>query len=199
MPRPTQLAKPKARLTAGIGRRAEEKGSLTPRTTIELQEYNPQWPQQFTRVKTELMQRLNELVLDIQHIGSTAVPHMVAKPTIDILLITPDLEALDNAKRETTEMGFNGLGEYGVDGRRYFTRYHPAHCAINLHAFQPGHRHAIDLLLLRDFLRSNQAARQRFETCKRAIAAEHRTNPGAYQAGKQPIIEWLLARATGRR
>ena len=98
-----------------------------------------------------------------------------------------------------TELGYRAYGEYGIAGRRYFTRADTGVAPINLHAFEPGHRHAVNLLLLRDYLRSNEHARRRYSNIKRALVIDNPTNPGAYQAGKQPVIEWLLARATGRR
>ena len=167
--------------------------------TLDLQEYQPGWVQIFEDAKQAIITQLGTRSITVQHIGSTAVPQMLAKPIIDILLITPELRRLDDAAGEMTELGYRAYGEYGIPGRRYFTRSELAHSAINLHAFEPGHRHAVNLLLLRDYLRSNDAARRRYSNIKRALVSEHPTNPGAYQAGKQPIIEWLLARATGRR
>jgi len=168
-----------------------------------LQTYKPDWARHFEDAKSCLQSLLGARAASVQHIGSTAVPDMAAKPIIDILLITPDLHALDDATLEMSELGYKAHGEYGITGRRYFTRPnvdpHSSRPLINLHAFEPGHRHALNLLLLRDYLRSNAEARHRYSNIKRALAKEHPSNPGAYQAGKQPIFDWLLAKATGRR
>lgn len=197
---PVLSGKPTARIAASLGSKAPTAAATAAGATkVELHSYNPQWVRQYEHARVELTKRLGSIALDIQHVGSTAVPEMIAKPIIDVLLITPDLEALDNAKHATTELGYAGLGEYGIAGRRYFTRRGNHQYTINLHAFEAGHRHAINLLLLRDFLRSNRSARERYNECKRNLATAHPTNPGAYQAGKQGAIEWLLARATGQR
>ena len=173
------------------------------RDQADLQDYKADWVQHFEEAKARLQTLLGPRATTLQHVGSTAVPTMVAKPTIDILLITPDLRTLDDCATEMAGIGYKAHGEYGITGRRYFTmansHSHSLGTSVNLYAFEPGHRHALNLLLLRDYLRSNADARHRYSSIKRALAKEHPANPGAYQAGKQPIFEWLLAKATGRR
>jgi GrpB-like predicted nucleotidyltransferase (UPF0157 family) len=130
--------------------------------------------------------------LDVEHIGSTAVPGLGSKPIVDIMVAVPalDLEAPNIA---IATLGYESLGEAGVSGRRYFRKRAPQ--SFNVHfALLDGALWRANLAL-RDYLRSHPAAARVYEAQKRA-AARRAPTLLAYSALKATVIAKLLARAS---
>ena len=90
--------------------------------TVELVPHNSRWGQEFAREALALRQALGNTVLAIHHIGSTAIPEILAKPVIDILYVVPGLAAVDAAAPRMQALGYLAKGEYGIEGRRYFQK-----------------------------------------------------------------------------
>jgi len=100
------------------------------------------------------LQALGPALLTVHHIGSTAVPNLIAKPIIDLMPLVASLADLDHQRRSVEALGYDWHGEYGIAGRRY--------CALNdatgrrmvqLHFFAADSRHATRHLAFRDYLR----------------------------------------------
>ena len=104
---------------------------------IEVVDYDPTWPVQFNALKSRLEPILQEICVRIEHIGSTSVPNLAAKPVIDVLLEVTSLTELDKKTLCLTALGLKAKGENGIPGRRYFQvggneRTH------HVHAFETG-------------------------------------------------------------
>jgi GrpB-like predicted nucleotidyltransferase (UPF0157 family) len=104
--------------------------------TIEVVAYDPSWPGVFEIEREVLSRVLGELAVEIHHIGSTAVPGLVAKPIIDILVEVHDMAALDRLNPAMEAIGYDCMGEYGIPGRRYYRKggdhrtHHPVRGAV---------------------------------------------------------------------
>jgi GrpB-like predicted nucleotidyltransferase (UPF0157 family) len=85
-------------------------------------EYSPDWPLEFQREAERLKPLLGESLIAVHHIGSTSVPGLAAKPIIDLLPVVHDIAAVDNRSRAMEEAGYQAWGEYGLPGRRFFTK-----------------------------------------------------------------------------
>jgi GrpB-like predicted nucleotidyltransferase (UPF0157 family) len=162
---------------------------------VVLTDYQPQWSAQFVRVATELRSVFACAEVQIEHIGSTAVPGLCAKPVLDMLLGAAGLAVVQGSIASLAALGFVYRPEYEdeLPGRRYFVR--PAHALprVHLHAVVRGgelwHTH----LRFRDRLRQDSATRDRYATLKRELAARHRDDKAAYTQAKAPFIQALLA------
>ena len=85
-------------------------------------DYDPSWPAAYEAEIDRLRAVLDDVIVRTHHIGSTAVPGLAAKPVIDVLLEVRDLDSLDAHDEAMREIGYEPRGEFGIPGRRYYTR-----------------------------------------------------------------------------
>jgi GrpB-like predicted nucleotidyltransferase (UPF0157 family) len=156
---------------------------------IEVVTYDPDWPRWFEAEQDRLIRVLGSRAVSIDHIGSTAVPGLAAKPVIDILATVEPFPLPPEVVAAVESFGYEYKGEYGIAGRQYFrTRPHARH----LHVFAPGSAEAEQHLLFRDYLRSHPEPAREYEALKRRLAAEHRLNREAYTEGKADLVRAIL-------
>lgn len=161
---------------------------------VELVEYDPTWPQTYAAVAGRLRGVLGERVLRIEHIGSTSVPGLAAKPVIDVVvgLTDPDDEGAylpdllgDGWDLRVREPGHRCLrGSAGAFG-------------ANLHCYADGSAEIVRHLAFRDRLRTHSDERRRYEERKRALAGREWGDMNHYADAKGPVIDEIIARADG--
>lgn len=135
-------------------------------------DYDPAWAQRFGQEKAVLLRAVGEVIVGIEHFGSTAVPGLAAKPVVDILLGLKHYPMPDESIQALERIGYEYLGEAGVSGRLYFRKRKLL--AFNLGAVKWGSKLWRNNLLLRDYLRCHSEARHCYEQHKRAtIDAGH--------------------------
>jgi len=124
-------------------------------TVKTIRAYDPRWVGAFAREAARVRIALGPLSASIDHIGSTAVKDIVAKPLIDILIQVADLRSIDDRATRFEDIGYDARGEYGIAGRRYFSKtvgtgivtgYH-------IHAFETGSYQAKRHIAFRDCMR----------------------------------------------
>ena len=84
--------------------------------------YDPAWPQMVHAEAARLRPALGDNLISLHHMGSTAVPRLAAKPTVDILAVVRSHRRLDEGRAAIEALGYQAKGENGVPGRRYFQR-----------------------------------------------------------------------------
>jgi GrpB-like predicted nucleotidyltransferase (UPF0157 family) len=132
-------------------------------------------------------------VLDLEHVGSTAVPGLAAKPVIDIALVVADSADEAAYARDVEQAGFEFvLREPAWHQHRLFR---DRRGAGNLHVFSRGCEEVARMVLFRDWLRSDEASRRLYEGTKRTLAARAWTSVDEYAAAKSAVVQDLLARA----
>ena len=89
---------------------------------VEAVKFNPRWIEIFSTEKILLKEHLGDLVENIHHIGSTAVPGLSAKPVIDIIIEVFSLDKLDELSPVMESLGYEAKGEFGISGRRYYRK-----------------------------------------------------------------------------
>lgn len=92
---------------------------------IYIEEYNPEWAGQYEYEKEQLCNALGDAVLGIEHIGSTSIPGIWAKPIVDIMIGVKSLPLEKSQICKVIELGYEYLGEAGVSGRIYFRKRFP--------------------------------------------------------------------------
>jgi len=156
--------------------------------TIYIADYAPNWPNEFEKIKAELLPALKQHIIAIEHVGSTSVPGLCAKPVIDIdIVIEPDMFAA--VKERLAEIGYTHEGNQGVDGREAFKYSDKPH--LMTHHLYVCEKDAAELkrhLALRDFLRINTDYREKYGDIKLEMARKHPHDIDAYILGKQPVI-----------
>ncbi len=165
-----------------------------PSDRVEISEYDPTWAELFEQERERLSGVFDGRAVAIEHIGSTAVPSLCAKPIVDIAVGLERLELTDEQIAEMEELDYEYLGEFGLPGRLYF-RTSPS--KYNVHVVEHGGEHWKRQLVFRDALRTDPEERRRYDELKRRLAAEgHPRN--AYTELKTPFIREVEARARAR-
>jgi GrpB-like predicted nucleotidyltransferase (UPF0157 family) len=160
------------------------------RRGIVIVDYDPSWPERFQREHDRLQQALGELALRIEHIGSTAVPGLAAKPIIDVLVEVADPDADDAIVRPLEAVGYE-LRVREPGHRMLRTRERDVH----VHVWRTGDHEIARQLTFRDHLRRVGADRLAYERLKRELAARDWSDMNDYADAKGPLIEQILARA----
>lgn len=158
--------------------------------------YDARWPAAFERAASEVKAALGESLLAIHHIGSTSITGIHAKPIIDMLAVASDLLQVDECSDRMRAIGYEAMGEFGIDGRRYFRRDSAAGVRTEqVHAFAAGSPHVRRHLAFRDFLRAHDALAQEYSQLKQRLAAAYPLDIDAYMDGKEEFIRRTEAKA----
>ena len=158
--------------------------------------YDPHWPAAFERAAHEVTKALGQSLLAIHHIGSTSIPGIHAKPIIDMLAVARDLPSVDACSDGMQAIGYEVMGEFGIDGRRYFRRDNAAGIRTeHVHTFAADSRHVRRHLAFRDFLRAHAGIAQEYAQLKQRLAAAHPFDIEAYMDGKDAFIREIQAKA----
>lgn len=163
--------------------------------TVRLAHYDRAWPRRFAAEKRRLARHLPARGTRIEHIGSTAVPGLDAKPIIDIAVRIPSLARLDRWREALERAGYVYKGEYGLPGRHFFTHGNAAAVSRHLHVVERGSDHWRGWLLFRDYLRSHPETVADYNRFKRELARKYARNRDAYTRAKTPFVEAILAKA----
>lgn len=169
-------------------------GDQTPSTgRIRLVGYDPAWPVLFEREASSVRNILGAGALRLEHVGSTSVPGLAAKPIIDMVLAVAD------SSDETSYVPKMESGGYVLRIREPDWHQHrllkgPA-TDVNLHVFSNGCPEIDRMLLFRDWLRDHPEDRERYETAKRRLAERDWAFVQDYADAKSGIVEEILARA----
>ena len=159
---------------------------------IELVPSDPRWPRLFEAERTELAAVLEPfLVGPIEHVGSTAVPGLLAKPVIDVMAGVPTLTLSRAAIAAVVPLGYHYY-PYRSDLMHWFCKPSHEHRTHHLHLVPFGSRLWLDRLRFRDLLRSRPEAAREYAALKQELAARHRDDREAYTDAKGPFIERML-------
>lgn len=162
---------------------------MPPPIRVEIEPYSATWPELAHQQIEQLSKALGTRLGAIHHIGSTSIRGLAAKPIIDLMAVTHDLDLLDSALPELECLGFRGWGELGIAGRRYFTKdMDSGKRMVQLHCFPQESPHVERHLAFRDYLRVHPGIASDYETEKRRCAALFPDNSHSYSDCK---AEWI--------
>lgn len=161
------------------------------------QEYDPIWKEKFQDLAERLRPLFGENFVSIEHVGSTSIEGMFAKPQIDILLIVKNLLLVKNVYPALTQAGFVPRGtEYVGIGDEYVTEDTSEGIRLaSIHIFEEGHPEIEKYRVFREHLRSNKEDRDLYIATKKQLYSEHSENYHGYDSGKMKVIEEIRERA----
>jgi GrpB-like predicted nucleotidyltransferase (UPF0157 family) len=160
---------------------------------ILIVDYDPEWPRLFEREAGRIRVALEERMLLLEHVGSTSVPGLAAKPRIDMILVVAD-SADEPAYVPALEAAGYRLVIREPDWYEHRVFKGPD-TDVNLHVFSPGCVEIERMLLFRDWLRSNASDRQLYERTKRELARRDWKYMQNYADAKNDVVDEILARA----
>jgi GrpB-like predicted nucleotidyltransferase (UPF0157 family) len=168
---------------------------------IEIVGYDERWPEIFTRVKGPLVGAFGGYALDVQHIGSTSVPGLAAKPIIDIAVDLRTYPLSPEVVSAMEALGYESRGEYGIKGRHYFVKYENGtdEPGVHVHAYSPGNPELDAQILFRDYVRAHPEAAHEYERLKRDLAARYRSQREVYTNNKSNFVMETLEKGRAWR
>ena len=161
---------------------------------IEICAYSDEWPDEFRAIGISMRQALGEVALRIDHIGSTAIAGLAAKPIIDIQVSVANLEPVDPFRVPLESIGYVWREGNPDLTKRYF-RERPGEKRTHIHVRKLGSWHQQFSLLFRDYVRLHPREQKRYEGVKRRLAAQFHRDRQAYVDAKKPIFLEIIARA----
>lgn len=171
---------------------------------VDIVPYDPDWPARFEQERQHLLSSLpGELILRIEHFGSTAVPGLAAKPIIDLLVEVTDLDAVRGRVVPILEaQGYEyfwrpTIGDHGPPYYAWFIKRDPATGARthHIHMVESGFVEHWDRLLFRDYLIAHSDVAREYEALKLRLASEHGEDRVRYTREKTDFISAVTRRA----
>jgi GrpB-like predicted nucleotidyltransferase (UPF0157 family) len=167
------------------------------RGVVKLAPYTVEWRRCFEEEKVLLQAVIGQHVLDIQHVGSTSIPGMIAKPIIDIGVAVESFEEAKVCIQPIEQLGYEYRGERGIPRRHYFAKGDPR--THHLHMNEIDSRDWENQVLFRDHLIQHPHLAEEYAALKVDLARRYPTDRDAYLDGKAPFIERALEMARAAR
>lgn len=169
-------------------RHVHQRGAAEP---VVIVDYDDGWPGLFETLRQPLVEALGTLTSRVEHVGSTAVPGLAAKPIIDMVIVLDSASDLDEAAARIRPLGYERRGDLGVPGREAFSRPHdlPGH---HLYASAADGAQLARQLAFRDALRASPETAQAYAKLKRELAQRFHTDRVGYTDAKTSFIEAVL-------
>jgi GrpB-like predicted nucleotidyltransferase (UPF0157 family) len=163
------------------------------RGSIQLAEYDPSWPRSYAALARGIRDGLGDKVLRLEHVGSTSIPGLAAKPTIDLVLAVADPQDESAYMKPLEERGYT----LKIRERHWYEHrlLNPPNIAGNLHVFGAGCVEIDKMVLFRDWLRSHAQDRVLYEKTKRELAKKTWKFVQNYADAKSVVVEGILSRA----
>jgi GrpB-like predicted nucleotidyltransferase (UPF0157 family) len=165
---------------------------------IVVSEYDPAWPFMFEQERAAVLAALGQSVLVIEHIGSTAVTGLAAKPIIDLLVGVRSLtEARTLSVNQLVQLGYTYIPEYEswLPGELFFRKGVPGPWTHHVHVMEPSNPRWQRFLLFRDYLRAHPRTAAAYANLKKSLAAKFGDDIAAYRDGKHKFVGRVTARA----
>ena len=160
---------------------------------VHLAPPDPRWPQQYAEVRALIRRVLGPVAVVVEHVGSTSVPGLAAKPVLDVLLLVPDPTDEAAYVPQLEEAGLLlHFREPEWHQHRFLKGRDPV---VHVHVFAENSDEAERMLLFRDRLRSDDADRALYEETKRRLAQRDWERVQDYADAKSDVVETIVARA----
>lgn len=162
---------------------------------VIIKPYSPAWRSLFQHERETILHAFAPLDVAVEHIGSTSVEGLAAKPVIDILLSASSLLVIEQHIKTLAKQGYIYVPKYEAEipMRRYFVKSPLGSLRVHLHGVQAGSDIERNHLVFRDALRTDAALREEYQTLKLRLAQEFADDKATYTAAKEPFIRSVLA------
>jgi GrpB-like predicted nucleotidyltransferase (UPF0157 family) len=156
-------------------------------------DYDPQWKDEFERVKTYLNSLLKDHVIAIEHVGSTSVIGCAAKPILDIDLVIENSDDFDSVKMILESVGFAHRGNQGIEGREVFKRlFEDGFMAYHLYCCQKDALELLRHISLKNYLNDHPKVRDEYGELKKRLALMFPEQILDYMEGKDDFVKQML-------
>jgi|SRR3989344_1891384 len=166
------------------------------RGKVRLVSHNPKWAELFEQEKSLLLKTFGDRILAIEHIGSTAIPGLPAKPIIDINVAISSLKDIGIFIKELPKLGYEYIPERMFADRKFFPKGPAEERTHHLNLVEiTSETEWKDKLLFRDYLRIHQEAREIYSKVKQGLADKHPDNREEYRKQRSVFVDSIIKRA----
>ena len=163
------------------------------RYIVDVSDPNPEWASEYEVIAAQIRRATNGIELELEHIGSTSVPNLVAKPVIDVGILLPDELQFNELVAALSSINLIYRGEKGAVGGRMFVRESaPEFRTHHIHVYFKGAPEWDRYLIFRDNLRANATLREEYSALKRKLAVQYRDDRIAYTDAKFEFVNRVL-------
>ena len=159
---------------------------------IVIEEYNPRWKSDFEEVKSMISSYVGDLIIDIQHVGSTSIEGLAAKPIIDLDAIIEDDHILPEIIKILEENNYEYQGMMGIPDRHAFQRRYSETLRYNFYVCKKDSVGYLEHVALRDYLIENESAKNEYATLKKYLAEKYKADIDGYCDNKSAFINDIL-------
>ncbi|SHJ89575.1 GrpB domain, predicted nucleotidyltransferase, UPF0157 family [Clostridium amylolyticum] len=167
---------------------------ISPYREIEVVPYKTEWKKDYANEEKKIKNVFKDELINIHHIGSTAIPGICAKPVIDIMVIVKDICKVDMLNNEMLTIGYFSKGKYGIKGRRFFVKGQNNR-THNVHVYQTGHYEILRQLNFRDYLIAHPNEAKNYQNLKKELSEKFKFNIDKYNKGKDSYIKDIINKA----
>lgn len=168
--------------------------SKTDKRKVEVVSYNPNWKKMYKEESEKVKNILNDIIIDIHHIGSTSIPGIKAKPVIDILVEVKNIEVVDRYNNKMKELGYEAMGEHGIPKRRFFRKRENKR-THHIHIFQVGNEEIERHINFKEYLVAHPDKAREYSKLKEKLANKYTHDVENYINSKSDFIKEIDRKA----
>ena len=158
--------------------------------------YDENWKHEYERIKAELLCAIDGCILAIEHVGSTSVEGLAAKPIIDIDIVVKDYHVFEDVKARLTQIGYTYEGDLGIKDRHAFKYVDKAHVMKHHLYVCPEYSEELQRhIVFRDYLRTHPKDRARYGEVKTLAAMRYSEDRDGYMAAKNACVVEILQKS----
>ncbi|MDM8527839.1 GrpB family protein [Anaerolineales bacterium HSG24] len=155
---------------------------------VKVVPHDPNWIQLFDQEAKCLSAILGDEIIAIHHIGSTAIPNIYAKPILDFLIEVRNIDIINQFNGPLAQVGYEAKGEFGLPGRRFFSKGVGSERTHHVHIFQTNNPEYERHLAFRDYLRTHPDVAYQYSRLKQELAGRFPKDSVAYTRAKDDFI-----------
>ncbi|MDQ0483928.1 GrpB family protein [Guptibacillus hwajinpoensis] len=163
--------------------------------TVQLNEYNDEWESQFEYEKERMIAALGDKIAGIEHIGSTSIKGLKAKPIIDILIGVEDLRVTADLVQPLNEIEFEYVPKQEFTDSRFFRKGLWGQGTCHLHICEIDRTEWIEKIVFRDYLRKHSNVAEEYALLKSELATIYKDDRSTYTKQKEPFIKDTIRKA----
>ena len=165
------------------------------RGIVELKPHNTKWKELFKEESHLITSAISNFLVDIEHIGSTAIPDIVAKPIIDIAVAIDSLDNIEKIIKPLEQIGYTYRGEQGIPNRHLFVKGGEEFRTHHLHVMHKTHYEWKKHIAFRNYLLNHPEEAHQYSELKKSLAVKYREDRGTYTESKDEFISGILKKA----
>ncbi|WP_274310281.1 GrpB family protein [Solibacillus daqui] len=159
---------------------------------VNLSDYNVNWEKEIEYEKKRIVDVIGDKVVGIEHIGSTSIKELEAKPIIDIIVGVQDLDEVSNFVIPLSEIEYEYVHKPDFKDRRFFRKGLWGQGTCHLHICEINSSEWIEKLLFRDYLRLHPHVAKEYASLKKELASKYKFDRPTYTKKKEPFIKTII-------